>query len=183
MPAPYLESERLYYKAVSLENCTNEYVKWLNDDDVNFYLETGGDYTIQKLRQFLTEIENNKKILFWAIYIKESNKHIGNIKIDPIIKRHNRGEYGIMLGDKSEWGKGYAREATNTILDYCFNEKKLHKVTLGVVEDNATAVALYEKAGFVIEGKYIDHGIYGGKYCNVLRMSAFNKNSNNISGK
>lgn len=174
MPAPYLESKRLYYKALSLENCTEEYVSWLNDKEVNYYLETGGDYTIEKLRQFLTEIEN-KRILFWAIYIKESNKHIGNIKIDPISKRHNRGEYGIMLGEKSEWGKGYAHEATDTIVKYCFEEKNLHKITLGVVEDNANAVELYKKAGFVVEGKYIDHGVYGGKYCNVLRMSIFNK--------
>lgn len=177
MAAPYLESERLYYKALSLENCTNEYVAWLNDEEVNFYLETGGDYTIEKLRQFLTDIESNKEILFWAIYIKDTNKHIGNIKIDPISERHNRGEYGIMLGEKSEWGKGYAREATDAIVNYCFEEKKLHKITLGVVEDNANAVELYKKAGFVVEGRYVDHGIYGGKFCNVLRMAIFNKKS------
>lgn len=176
MTAPYLESPRLYYKALSLENCTEEYVNWLNDLEVILYLETGGNYTIEKLREFLNKIQNNSAILFWAIYLKENNKHIGNIKIDPISMRHKRGEYGIMLGDKNEWGKGFAREATETILDYCFTVKNLHKITLGVVEDNIGAVELYKRIGFVTEGRLMAHGIYGGKFCNVLRMAIFNNN-------
>ena len=40
-----------------------------------------------------------------GIHLKENCKHIGNIKIDPINKKHGTGEYGIMMGDKDEWGK------------------------------------------------------------------------------
>lgn len=176
MPAPYLESKRLYYKALSLENCTQEYVDWLNDEDVNYYLERAGNYTINKLREYLTEVEKDGTILFWAIYLKENNQHIGNIKIEPVYRKHKRGEYGIMIGAKEQWGKGYAGEATKTIINYCFENEDLHKITLGVVEDNKSAVELYKKLGFILEGKYIDHGIYGGKYCNQLRMAVFNPN-------
>ena len=78
----------------------------------------------------------NSKIFFWAITLKESGKHIGNIKIDPISQKHERGEYGIMMGDRSEWGKGYAREASEAVIRFCFETLKLRKVTLGVLTAN-----------------------------------------------
>lgn len=69
-----------------------------------------------------------------GITLKENGKHIGNIKIDPISKRHGTGEYGILIGDRNTWGKGYAAEATIGILKYCFQELGLRRITLEVIE-------------------------------------------------
>ena len=44
-----LKSERLTYKRVSKEHISKEYVNWINDIDVNMYLETKGNYTIEIL--------------------------------------------------------------------------------------------------------------------------------------
>ena len=117
--APYLESERLKLMPLGLEHLSIDYVKWMNDPEIIAYLETGGDYTIEKLKEFLTQIEKYP-ILFWAIHLKSTNKHIGNIKIDPVNLKHKYGEYGIMMGDKAEWGKGFAKEASQLVISYCF---------------------------------------------------------------
>ncbi|MCX6011939.1 MAG: GNAT family protein, partial [Chloroflexi bacterium] len=146
---------------------------WLNDPTVNQFLETGGDYTIEKLNNYLSDIEK-KEILFWGIHIKENDTHIGNIKIDPVNFKHGIAEYGIMLGRKTEWGKGYAKEATNTIIEFCFRQLRLRKITLGVVADNYVAYNLYQKVGFEIEGLYKKHGLYNGNYCDIIRMAKFN---------
>jgi RimJ/RimL family protein N-acetyltransferase len=145
----------------------------MNDLDVYRYLESGGNYTIEKLSEYLSLVVA-KPVLFWAIKIKETGKHIGNIKIDPLNTRHGLGEYAIMMGDRTEWGKGYAREASELVIRYCFDELNLRKITLGVVADNQTAVNLYHKLGFETEGVYRNHGIYEGRFCNVLRMALFN---------
>ena len=115
-----------------------------------------------------------RKILFWGIHLKEDDSHIGNIKIDPINIRHGLGEYGILIGNKTYWGHGYAREASIAIINYCFSELKLRKICLGVVKDNRAAVRLYEKLGFCVEGDYKRHGFYNNKYCDMLRMAIFN---------
>ena len=125
---PLLYSDRLYYKPLSAEHCTITYVNWLNDYEVYKYMETGGGYTIEMLDEFIKEVMSKKELLFWAIHLKNNNKHIGNIKIDPISKRHGFGEYGIMLGDKEEWRKGYAKEASKAIINYCFEEFNLRKL-------------------------------------------------------
>lgn len=145
----------------------------MNDPEVIRYLESGGDYTLAKLKLYLKKVEKNP-ILFWAIVVR-SGKHIGNIKIDPINYRNRVGEYGILMGDRTEWRKGYAKEATLTIINYCFSgNENLRKITLGVVEDNITAVKLYEDIGFEIEGRYKNHAYHDSKWCNVLRMAIFN---------
>lgn len=173
MKAPFLESDRLIFKPLSTKHLSQNYVNWLNDPDVYKYLETGGNYTISMLREYLTSVEKTD-ILFWAIHLKENDLHIGNIKIDPVNTRHNFAEYGIMMGCRSEWGKGYAKEASLKIIAYCFTDLKIRKITLGVVEDNSNALNLYKKLGFITEGVYKNHGYYQGKYCNTVRMALFN---------
>ena len=64
---------------MSLNHASDSYVNWLNDEEVNRFLESGGDYTMVKLKDFLYEVEKSE-ILFWAIHLRESGKHIGNIK-------------------------------------------------------------------------------------------------------
>ncbi|AUS05209.1 GNAT family N-acetyltransferase [Pseudotamlana carrageenivorans] len=169
MRAVVLESERLILKPLSLLHLSMTYVNWMNDIDVYRYLETGGNYTIDDLANYLKEQED-KDILFWAIHLKHSDKHIGNIKIDPIDKNKKSGEYGIMMGDKTEWGKGYALDASKLVLNYCLTELKLCQITLGVVENNLSAIKLYGKLGFKLEKVVKSSGVYGGELCNSVRM-------------
>ncbi len=173
MKAPALQSQRLLYKPLSLEHLSERYVAWMNDPEVIRYMEAGGDYTLDKLKSFLADAEK-KNILFWGIHLKDNGKHIGNIKIDPVLTRHGVGEYGIMMGDRSEWGKGFAKEATLAIIDFCFKQAGIRKITLGVIEKNKIAVKLYQSIGFITEGVYKDHGYYNGELCDVFRMALFN---------
>ena len=169
MKAVKLESERLVFLPLSLKHLSQEYLNWLNDFEVNRYLESRQGYNIKLLENFLKEQER-KDILFWAIHIKEKNKHIGNIKIDPINLESNSGEYGILIGDKSSWGKGYAKEASSRIINYCFKVLQLSKITLGVVSENKKAIKLYENLGFKRERIVKKIGVYDGKECDSIRM-------------
>lgn len=169
-----LESNRLILNPISKLHITNEYVSWLNDKSVYEFLETRGNYTKEMLASFVEE-QISHNVYMWGIHIKENNKHIGNIKIDPINITHGYGEYGILIGDKQEWGKGYAKEASELVIDYFFKEELiLRKITLGVVAANINAINLYKKIGFVIEGEYKKHVKYDEKYYDIIRMGIFN---------
>ena len=173
MSFPCVETERSVVTPLNKSFISEEYVAWLNDPEVCIYLESGGNYTMLDLQEYVEQCIE-KKVLFWAITLKENGKHIGNIKIDPISKRHGTGEYGILIGDRNTWGKGYAAEATIGILKYCFQELGLRKITLEVIKDNNNAVKLYKKLGFQTEGDLKEHGFYNGKLCDALRMAVFN---------
>ena len=173
MKATVLESSRLIFRPISYEHVSQDYVDWMNDPDVIRYLESGGDYSLSKLENYISDMVK-RDVYFWGIHLKESNLHIGNIKIDPVVEKHGRAEYGILMGRKSEWGKGFAKESTNKILAYCFETLGLRKITLGVVTENKAAHELYKKLDFIQEGIYKSHSFHEGKYCDVIRMAKFN---------
>lgn len=173
MKAPQLISERLILEPLGLSFLSEDYLSWLNDAETGLYLDTPRGQTLQDLEHYLTNAEN-RSILFWAMTLRDSGRHIGNIKIDPLHTFHRYGEFGILLGAKDVWGKGYAKEASETVIRFCFESLLLRKITLGVVKDNVAAVKLYENLGFVTEGCYVRHGFYNGKWCDILRMALFN---------
>jgi [ribosomal protein S5]-alanine N-acetyltransferase len=168
-----ITTNRLILEPLGLDHCTEKYLAWLNNPTVYAYLETRGNQTLEMLKAFIEKQVNNK-IYIWAVTIKDGNQHIGNIKIDPISWNHGYGEYGILMGDKNEWGKGYAKEASLAVINYFFETKKLRKINLGVVKNNIAAVKLYENIGFETEGVYKKQVVYDGIYHDVIRMALFN---------
>lgn len=164
-----IESQRLLFKRLSTAHVSDVYLGWLNDTEVTKFLEVKTGTTREMLQAYVEQQYENE-VYFWAIHLKDTDKHIGNIKIDPINHEMNSGEYGIMIGDKASWGKGFAKEASYKILTYCFEELSLSKITLGVIKDNSSAVRLYEKMGFIIKEIKINTGKYDNKLCDSYRM-------------
>lgn len=77
---------------------------------------------------------------------------IGTIGLSQINRRHERAEYGILIGEASARGTGLAREASELILDYAFRALQINKIFLHVFANNNTAIKLYERLGFAREG-------------------------------
>lgn len=104
-----LETPRLSIVPISMNHISSNYVNWLNDEVVYKYLETRGGYSIEMLNQYIKDMID-KNVYMWGIHLKNSNKHIGNIKIDPINQKNGFGEYGILIGDKEAWAKGMQKK-------------------------------------------------------------------------
>ena len=168
-----LNTERLILQPVSEKHCNETYLSWLQDPETNKFLESRlYKHSIDTIKDFVKQASNSNS-LFLAIQLKDGIKHIGNIKIDGIHPIHQTAEYGILMGDKSEWGKGYAKEASIAVIDYCFNQLNIRKITLGVIPENKNALALYKKLGFSIEGILKKQNLYGGAYYDAIRMALF----------
>lgn len=170
-----IQTSRLILRPLSMTHCSEQYVSWLNDPAVYAFLESRGGYSLDLLRIYIKNVVDTK-VLMWAIHLRYDNLHIGNLKIDPVDRANSSGEYGILMGERDHWGKGYAREASEAVIDYCFTmDRPLEKITLGVVRDNTRAVELYRSMGFIEENTLKDHSFKDGKYSDVLRMAIFNK--------
>jgi RimJ/RimL family protein N-acetyltransferase len=57
------------------------------------------------------------------------------------------------------------------ILDIGFKELDLHRIELNVFDFNTSAIACYEKAGFIREGLHRDVRKIGNEYWSLYRMS------------
>jgi RimJ/RimL family protein N-acetyltransferase len=61
--------------------------------------------------------------------------------------------FGIFIGDPGYLGRGYGTEARELVLNYAFSVLGYHEINPDLVGYNTRAPALYEKPGFVREGR------------------------------
>ncbi len=52
------------------------------------------------------------------------------------------------------WNKGFATEAVNCVLNFCFFELKLHRITAGCATENVASIKVLQKAGFKKEAHH-----------------------------
>ena len=103
--------------------------------------------------------------------VKRQWKLIGSLAFNEIDWRNRAAEFGIMIGDKTYWNRGYGTEAVRLLVNHGFNTLNLNRIFLRVFENNPRAIRAYEKAGFVHEGRLRQAEFRDGKYIDVLMMS------------
>jgi [ribosomal protein S5]-alanine N-acetyltransferase len=151
---------------------TEEYVGWLNDPEVNRFLESRFSVqTLEGVRDFVARQLEDPRTLFLGIRSLELGRHVGNVKISPISPPHGLGEVGIMIGDREAWGRGIATEALRLIAEIARNELGLRKLTAGCYKSNGGSIGAFLKAGFHIEATRPDHFLLEGAPDDFILMA------------
>ena len=126
MLGPILEGER-----VRLEPPRPEYLpvyqRWFADMEVTRYLLYRFPFTAKAEEEWLEQVGKDPHQVMWAIVLRHNGKLIGNTSIEKIDWRNRRGETGIVIGEKEEWGKGCAGESMRLRTRYGFRELGLEK--------------------------------------------------------
>ena len=153
-----IESKRLQLRELNVADVTESYVSWLNNPEINQYLESRFfKHEFKDVKRFVEEINNDKYNILLGIFIKKSMKHIGNIKIGPINLHHKTAYIGLLIGDNSEWHNGYATESIQAVTKFCFNKLNLMKIVAGCYESNTGSKKAFEKSGYEVEGFLCSH--------------------------
>lgn len=95
---------------------------------------------------------------------------IGLCVLFAIDKVDRKAMFGITIGEKSYWDKGYGQEATKLILDFGFNLLNLNNIMLGVFSYNQRAINCYKKVGFKEIGRRRQARIISGKKYDMVLM-------------
>ncbi len=106
----------------------------------------------------------------WAIVEKERDLCIGQIAVFLVDDRNHFCEIEYCLGREFH-RKGYATEAVDRILDYCFNEVRFHKVQVSHKGGNIASEGVIRKCGFTYEGTLRDYFFTDGEYTDRLFYS------------
>ena len=78
--------------------------------------------------------------------------------------------FHIMIGEKAQ-GKGVGTFSLREMVRHAFFDLGLNRIELSVLEDNARAIKLYEKCGFVYEGRKRAAAFKNGTFKDMLMMS------------
>lgn len=172
-----LESDIFYLRKISIDDCNENYLKWMNDPEINKYLESRfTTHTIDSLKDFVNSMNNSENNVLFAIVDKESDTHIGNIKLGNIHPIHKYADIGLIIGDKNYWGHGIATNAIKLVCEFAFDELNLRKVFAGVYENNIGSIKAFEKCGFKKAYVKKDNYYFEGKFIDAFVFELYNKN-------
>jgi len=168
----------IYGKRIRLRAAEREDVKkfyeWVNDPEVTRGLALFLPMSFTDEENWFNSLakrDQKEKPLVIEVRKSKAWKMIGNCGVFDIDPVNRSAEVGIMVGEKSEWNKGYGSETMSLLARHCFETLNLNRVSLKVYTENIRAVRAYEKAGFVLEGRLREAVYKFGKYDDVLIMS------------
>ncbi|MCZ8521374.1 MULTISPECIES: GNAT family N-acetyltransferase [Paenibacillus] len=161
-------------------------MEWI--DSPEFLFQWGGQtfsfpLSEQQLDHYIKNSNTDAaQTLIYRVVQEENNEVIGHIQlqIDPINKSARVGK--VLIGKRGLRGQGIGQEMIKKVLTIAFEEIKLHRVSLGVLDFNLSAIACYEKAGFVKEGLFRDKRRMDNEFWSVWEMSILEKEWFAING-
>lgn len=180
----------IYGKRIRLRAAEREDVaafhKWVNDPEVTRHLVLSLPMSMVDEENWFNSMNQrpqNEKVLVIEIRDGEGWRMIGNCGVFAVDSVARCGELGIMIGEKSEWDKGYGTETIALLAQHCFETLNFNRVFLQVYAENERGKHAYEKAGFVEEGRLREAVYKHGKYDDVFVMSILRSEWNGKKGK
>lgn len=157
--------------------------QWLNDPEVIENLSTYLPLSMLDEEQWfdgVSRLQPDERPL--AIEVKQGPNWqlIGNSSFFNLEWANRCSEFGLFIGDKSVWDKGYGTETVRLLLRHGFETLNLHRIYLRVYSTNLRGKRAYEKAGFVLEGTMREAVYRHGRYADIHIMSVLRSEWNAV---
>lgn len=161
-----LETTRLIFRKVKIEDTQILWDSLFNNyDKYKFYeherIKNYEDFKEKTINQIKRYEDGN--YYRWAIIERKTGELIGNINLHHFSEENNNANIGYYIFD-TYCNKGYASESVLKIVDFAFNELKIHRITGGTIADNIASNKVLLKTGFSLEGIKKEDHIIDGKY-------------------
>jgi RimJ/RimL family protein N-acetyltransferase len=165
----YWQGKTIRLRAVEIEDA-EVFVKWNLDSERGRFLDfLWPPQSVDAIKNWvatatLGKLENDS--FTWVIETLD-HEPAGTISTHDCDLRNGTFSFGIDIAAQYR-RKGYAREAIGLVLNYYFNELRYQKVTVPIHSDNAASVALHEKLGFQLEGRFRRMMYTAGRFIDVF---------------
>lgn len=128
-------------------------------------------YTEERYRDELWPMEHDEETVSSLAVPKEGefeNEPVGSVSLSPVLYEDGYANFGVWFHPKA-WGNGYALEASAYLIEYGFQDLRLHRISATAMAPNESSKTLLERLGFVHEGTARETQFAGGEYVDVER--------------
>jgi RimJ/RimL family protein N-acetyltransferase len=150
---PIIRGEQVYLRPAERDDVPT-FVRWFNDAEVLRNLAMFAPMSQAGEEAWFDRMSaaQGKTAYHFVICLLADDRPIGTIGLEDIHPEDGRAEFGIAIGEKADWNKGYGTDALRAICDFGFGQLRLERIGLFVYEGNDRARRSYEKVGFTHEG-------------------------------
>ena len=148
------------------------FLQWFNDPEVIQYLGLYLPMTEMSEQKYIEDLGTAKSATDAVFVIEaidgEKSKPVGNIGLHRINPKDHNATFGIAIGDKNYWSKGYGTEAAALIIRYGFEQLNLHRISSSAFSFNERSIKMHLKVGFKEEGRRREVFFKNGAYCDEV---------------
>lgn len=150
----HLNTERLNIKLISILNIEDVY-KLQSLEETARFNTSGIPENINETKITVENwiVENSKeniKRFTFSVELINGNEFIGLIGINLGKEHYNNAEVWFQY-DYKFWNKGYGTESLRKIIDFGFENLKLHRIEAGCAIENIGSISVLEKVGMLRE--------------------------------
>ena len=171
MEYAFLIGKSVYLRGLEKNDLSN-LKKWISDEKVTKFLETG--YFPPSDEKLFEQYENEMKLqkdVSFLVLSKKENIPIGWGGLYEINWIKRSAELRFFIGETKFWKITAALESEKLLLQYAFEKLNLHKVTGGANVENKGSWKIIERIGFVKDGVLRDSVFRNGRYYDVYTYS------------
>jgi [ribosomal protein S5]-alanine N-acetyltransferase len=137
-------------KTMSRRQVARATLGWTKDEEVMAALQLkAGKWLLRRWRRRFARFDNHRSLCF-GIWERKDRQFIGYHVVQ--LQKNGVAFIGILIGDKSWWGKGAAYEVRGAIIDYLFKNKGVHRVWGTPFARNFPSIYNYQRLNFTYEG-------------------------------
>ena len=171
-PMPIIRAERVYLRPAERADLPT-FVRWLADAEVTHNLAIRSPISQAAEEKWFDQMveKQGKSDYHFVICLIEDGRAIGTTGLHQLDLENGNAEFGITIGEKAEWNKGYGTETLQAICDFGFGQLRLERIFLEVYAPNQAGQRAYQKAGFVTEGVLRKAHFADGVHVDAMIMS------------
>jgi RimJ/RimL family protein N-acetyltransferase len=153
------------------------FVRWLNDAETASFVTVRAPLSNVGEEHWFEQMtaDHGKTRWFFVICQLDDDQPIGTTGLFDLDHVNGSAGFGIVIGEKRLWGRGYGTDAVNALVDFGFGELRLERIWLEVYEFNERGRRSYEKSGFILEGTERNAMFHRGRHINVQLMSLLHR--------
>jgi RimJ/RimL family protein N-acetyltransferase len=112
------------------------------------------------------EEEEGRQKYQLAIWTRDEQL-IGTCGVRVEVPAHRQASFGCAIA-RAHWGRGLAYEASRRILEFGFSNLPIERVYAETIGENRAARALAERLGMRLEGEFVHHKFFRGRWWNTV---------------
>lgn len=114
------------------------------------------------------------KQLRLIIELNNNQQPIGTIDLFDFNPQHKRAGIGVLINPEYQ-KNGYASEALDLLINYCFSHLNLHQLYVNITDDNLNSLHLFQKKNFTKIGIKKDWIFSKGQFKNEVLFQLINE--------
>lgn len=148
-----LKGPNIFLRAIEPGDAT-KILLWENNPENWRVSGTEVPFSMHGILEYINSIQNFRQSgeLRLMICLHSTQKAIGTLDLFEANLKHSHAGVGILIAEKSERNKGYAKESLELLIEYAQVFLGLYNLTANVLEDNQASISLFESTGFELVG-------------------------------